>query len=588
MTKVSFQLIRYFLYLAVVLLVTICYWVLYKKPLIGIDDSCIYFTYVRNFVDGHGFVYNVGGERVEGFTSILWVLILSLFYWLSPEYYTQITLVFNTLLIASGLFYIASIIRTMTRQTTLISIPEILLLALLTLIPGYFDWTVLTLMETGMWSAFLIVIVTRIASDAVYSTKDIAINTFFIAMLVFIRPESLLLGVFFIGLLFLRRWSLTRSFGSAIRFIIVPMGILVACILLLMAFRIWYFGYPLPNTFYAKVSSDKLYNIYHGLRYLGFSLLQTPALMVVIAGATVSTWKLTETVYLYVRQKSNGEISMASWRQFVFVSTVLVSIFIPIYVGGDHFKMLRFFQPFFPIYYLLFFNIDFWNDAIVVKLKMSPYIRYVLLLLALPIIYLSTATPLHIFRKGLSPIDWEFRLAELGESEAREMNLLFGNLKQLPSVGVSAAGGFAYAYKGEVIDLMGLNNVEMAHASTVKIGIKNHAAFEKRVFYDQAPDIFHGYAKTSKFVASFAQDSLLENSAHFEEAFVSRLYKQLFTEPKFRTMYTPVIIADAKESVFLKTYCKTTFIDILRSSGFHVKELERAPYTSQPDVVSIR
>ena len=40
------------------------------------DDAFISFGYVQNFVDGHGLVFNIG-ERVEGYTNLLWVLILS-------------------------------------------------------------------------------------------------------------------------------------------------------------------------------------------------------------------------------------------------------------------------------------------------------------------------------------------------------------------------------------------------------------------------------------------------------------------------------------------------------------------------------
>src|SRR3982751_6884282 len=44
-------------------------------PAVGVDDANIFFVYARNIAGGHGFVFNVGGERVEGFTSLLWTLI---------------------------------------------------------------------------------------------------------------------------------------------------------------------------------------------------------------------------------------------------------------------------------------------------------------------------------------------------------------------------------------------------------------------------------------------------------------------------------------------------------------------------------
>jgi len=46
------------------------------------DDSFISFRYAENFLDGHGLVYNIG-ERVEGYTNFLWVMVLALLTWLT-------------------------------------------------------------------------------------------------------------------------------------------------------------------------------------------------------------------------------------------------------------------------------------------------------------------------------------------------------------------------------------------------------------------------------------------------------------------------------------------------------------------------
>src|SRR5262245_15180176 len=43
------------------------------------DDAYISFRYARNLADGHGLVFNPGGERVEGYSNFLWVLILAAF-----------------------------------------------------------------------------------------------------------------------------------------------------------------------------------------------------------------------------------------------------------------------------------------------------------------------------------------------------------------------------------------------------------------------------------------------------------------------------------------------------------------------------
>ena len=40
------------------------------------DDSFITYRYVKNFTEGNGLVFNIG-EKVEGYTCFLWVILLS-------------------------------------------------------------------------------------------------------------------------------------------------------------------------------------------------------------------------------------------------------------------------------------------------------------------------------------------------------------------------------------------------------------------------------------------------------------------------------------------------------------------------------
>src|SRR5919202_1675726 len=42
------------------------------------DDEMISMRYARNLALGSGFVWNPGGERVEGYSNLLWVLYMAL------------------------------------------------------------------------------------------------------------------------------------------------------------------------------------------------------------------------------------------------------------------------------------------------------------------------------------------------------------------------------------------------------------------------------------------------------------------------------------------------------------------------------
>ena len=72
---------------------------MHGRPSIGIEDANIFFVYASNIAAGHGFVYNIGGERVEGATSLLWVLLAAACFALfgTPE---RAVFVLSTILLA--------------------------------------------------------------------------------------------------------------------------------------------------------------------------------------------------------------------------------------------------------------------------------------------------------------------------------------------------------------------------------------------------------------------------------------------------------------------------------------------------------
>ena len=49
------------------------------------EDAMISMRYARNLAEGHGLVWNVGEEPIEGFTNLLWVL------WMACLLYTSRT-----------------------------------------------------------------------------------------------------------------------------------------------------------------------------------------------------------------------------------------------------------------------------------------------------------------------------------------------------------------------------------------------------------------------------------------------------------------------------------------------------------------
>jgi hypothetical protein len=159
--------------------------------------------------------------------------------------------------------------------------------------------------------------------------------------------------------------------------------------------------------------------------------------------------------------------------------------------------MFRFFQPAYPLIYLAvilsakelsvhlragpLLSLRWWRANLFRGLTVGAVIAYWLFTYSSDFSWSSM--------RWSSPIAYEFRIAEGGMANGRNMNHIFVATRPLPNIGVISAGGIARTYTGPITDLMGLNNSLIAHFKGDRKGVKNHAAFEREVFFNVEPDI---------------------------------------------------------------------------------------------------
>lgn len=243
-----------------------------------------------------------------------------------------------------------------------------------------------------------------------------------------------------------------------VRAVIFPVVTFAAALAGLIVFRIGYFGFPVPNTYYAKVSQDLLSNLSSGFVYLYEYVASNPAVLLVIG----------LYVWILFRELRKKEFS----RSLIVGLCLLPGLGIPVLVGGDHFGGHRFYQPIWPLLCLL----AAWNFPVLKRWQT----RVLLLVLVVVgwALFPWTANMKH-----------EFRIAREGRMAGATLEAMFRSLESLPTVAVITAGGSKYAYPGHVYDVMGLNSSEMAHAPATSGGLKNHTAFNREVFYTWYPDI---------------------------------------------------------------------------------------------------
>ena len=542
----------------------------FNYPLTGIDDANIYFVYARNLANGHGFVYNVGGERVEGFTSLLWTLIVALAFKGSAR--PELVLLFiNIVLLSLGnavaLHYLQNDFLGMdrTRQNSLIY--SIIFVTLIFTCPRYIVWNTITLMENGLWSTLLLITTIFVIKNH-SSPREINLGFIFLSILLLLtRPESILWTMVFALVLFIRvavMKNLTNALKELAPAFVCPLIFLVA----LTLFRIQYFGYPFPNTYYAKVSPSFTYNLGQGAIYLAKYMISDPIVLLSVTAIGISG---LNTIFRVFSRQVPAE---GSFFLPILAGTGLLA---PLITGGDHFGSFRVYQNIYPIEVLclLYFVSQLLPRFLgkITQSNFSPQNRKIFILtstFALILVFFSFQ--LDMWKTINSEIDVEFRAADYGRKSGAYMQRLFTPLPKLPSLGVVTSGGIKYSYEGQIVDLMGLNNTLMAHNQGDRKGIKDHAAFDIQTFYKLQPDIVWPVTVVEQnwqYRASEIKESW-ENTEGF---------KGLFDEARFLELYSYAkVTGKASNTYALIAWFKKDLLQQLRiNPEFHVVEYTYSP-----------
>ena len=270
------------------------------------DDAMVSMRYAKNLADGYGLVWNPGGERVEGYTNLLWILYMSLAHFLpvaqsKTSLFVQIT---AAAFLAANLYYVRRIALAISDGAAGVALGAVVLTAAylpinnwslqgmevsaLVLITSVSIWLAMLCVETGRFQRRLYVL--------------LAISTF-------IRPDMVVTFVAFLSFLAIadpvhRRRHL--AWGIAALTIAATAQTL---------FRLSYYGDFRPNTYYLKLTG-------------------VPLLVRVSRGAYVLlqfVWKANALLFLLVSTlalRRDRRIRLLLWILFAQMTY-------SVYVGGD-------------------------------------------------------------------------------------------------------------------------------------------------------------------------------------------------------------------------------------------------------------
>jgi hypothetical protein len=497
---------------------------------LGIDDAHIFFVYGRNVAVGEGMVYNLGAERVEGYSSVLWMLIVVAAFLFSSNPEASL-LVVSLLLVTGAITALWYFVEEKISGRLL----GLLLLAWIFSSPSYVFWMSLPLMDTALWSSLLIL--GTIVAVSANSPGRLAL---LVALTLLTRPEGMLWGLVFIGVAGL---VVALRQGREATWIEVRLAVVTYSVVLggLLLFRVLYFGYPLPNTYYAKMSPDMLYNLRTGIEYLLLFTYLSPAVWLGIVCLVAAMLLNVPHTLVALNQAKTG--TDTAQTQFVAISLIaLAGLLVPVLMGGDHMFLFRFYQPIWPLLILPVFGL-----TKVLDLNVGPVARYGLAAAAIGIFFFS---PWATWSNQRYRYTTEFEVAVAGEATGAVLNDMFED--DLPSIGVITAGGIALEYEGKVIDVMGLNNVAMAHALGDRRGYKGHAAFNAEVFFEQRPNIFLPEIETKKAA---------EIKWNEKYRWDNQVLKGLLEDQTFLTMYQLVLLS--KVDAHVLAYVERSYLNTL-------------------------
>ncbi|MBU6334146.1 MAG: hypothetical protein KGS47_07040 [Chloroflexi bacterium] len=398
-----------------------------------IDDAYISFRYAANALAGHGLVYNPG-ERVEGYTNFLWVVLFIpvLAAGLPP---TGAGLVLTALasLVTLALTYRAA-------AHTWGPLAAAGAAAALVSSVAFVVWTARgSGMETALFT--MLVLAGVVLAGAARPASAGAV----LALAALTRPEGVLVaGLTGLVLLapHLRRRDWRGALGAAAPLALAALAIFGPYYLA----RFAYYGYPLPNTFYAKVGATGA-QVWRGLEYAAaFAALLGPWWLIVAAGAACWWWR--------------GRATPAPLTRLSLVIVVAYSGYI-IAVGGDHFPRYRFFAPLTPLLALLA-GAALQQIAALRAGRVLASLGIALLLLA--------ALPQQVGARSLAGGNGIWSEQSVVDKN-REIGLwIRANTAPGTLVATGIAGALAYYAERPVLDMLGLNDLHIAHLDVDTMG----------------------------------------------------------------------------------------------------------------------
>ena len=443
-----------------------------------LDDALISFRYAENLAAGHGPVYNVG-ERVEGYTTFLWVTLLALCNRLGLDTVASARWL-GMVFAAASLIALAGLRRFVPAAAQRGGGAAALLLGSCATFTS-FGYSGMEVTLTGFLVLLTVLFHLRLESDP--RPRWVTVSGVCCALATMARPENALVFLCLLG------WHLVvRPAGrhAWLRFAVSYSALYGPYFL----WRWIYYGWFLPNTFYAKVGGtwDQV------VRGFGYFTDWTGASLLILAPLIAGLFAHRAIVERY------GRVGVVPLVILVHATYVVA-------VGGDGLGAFRFFSPMMPVVCLY---------SAICLVALVPQRRRVVAFCALAIAF-NVWQMLHHPR---------FRERALGDKTAIHGEItgrwLRDNLDPDMVIATNTAGSIPYYSGLKAIDMLGLNDAHIAHTAIDDMG-SGRAGHEK---------------SDGDYVLSRKPDYILFDSAMGSRKPRHTSDRDLWDNPRFREEYS--------------------------------------------------
>jgi arabinofuranosyltransferase len=415
------------------------------------DDAFIALRYAKNLSEHHELSYNLG-QRVEGFTSPLWVLLISTLGALGVPLVSAA----RALAALSGLgtFWALCLFwdELHPKAPWLVLAPALGL----SMSAPFAAW-IFGGLETPLFVATFTLSLALLARHArLFKLESSVCAGLGVAFCTLCRPEGAMLILIGSVVLCLRARAAQAPLWRRLLGWALPISLLVGGYQL---FRIRYYGYPLPNTFYVKTSGDGLWQ--RGVSYLG------------LAGSEFGWPIVGACLFSLIFLLIPNSLHVARHRQHARVVLLLctaaaatIQLLYVARVGGDFLDLYRFLTPLLPAAFAIVTS-----AASVLYSAIVGQRRYAVPAIALGLLLSHGQNQLAMAREAnqvssdsraalrLEPLAWTrlyaLRWQGIGRWLARAAT-------GTDSTAVGAAGALPYYSQLANLDLFGLNDLEIA------------------------------------------------------------------------------------------------------------------------------